>query len=929
MGIIHNQRGLQARISSKTCIFRGKKYCSKCGKFGNFKSRSKYFGRKRRCRNCKQESNSDRFLQYTFCSEKEKWKTKTGYKFTTSESVSQETTLQNGHNVKSIEPSEERRLGMLSRFTRCISSCSNISKTSEISKICNRRNSLPIQSSLFRSDQLTQSVHKNSFSDNSTSKKNGVETVSIFGRLANTKSKKTCIDKKSRVCDQSSDFTRIHNKCSKVRTNPNSDNSLHRGSIRLETRTSVSNSRKIRKSKKVHFSTDTRANCSETLSENFRDNGVMLRTDTEQSSVHETNTNALITGMESHEDEFRLSSSLHTRVESSPVMVVVNDKHNERETFNTGTDVSDHSNRRVEKRVGRSSRQHDSSGVVDNGTKEITHKQSGVGSSILSSKTLSSNFEGQVCSSTIGQHNSLSVLEQTRGDTVHPTLSTDMESVELGNKQQDNAEGSPHNGGQKCFSGQTKSNQGEVHRMDIELGDSQSDIPSLGVPKYRSVCIGTESQMSNILCLESGSSSNSSGCPVNKLGRNVCIRISSPVTDSQGVTTCSKISVHNNSNSATLGEANLVPSDTGHVDRNSNSITQDGESINTGGGEVEDDSSQPRSVQNDCMANIDSKFKEKGFSKNTRKLLSASWRSGTQKDYKSKFRQFSSWCSERNIDPYQASLENCANFLASLYDKGLKYRTIGGYRSMLSSVLPAIDKVPVGQHPYIIRLLKGVFNSRPPERKLLPEWDLPLVLKMFKNPPFSPMKLCKFKYLTWKTAFLVAITTFRRCSDLQALKLGEGSVNIQAKGVTFMRHGLAKQDRANHDNSKIFVPSFPEDRELDPKRTLYEYLKRTEKLRDKENYHEFKLFLSTNKPNRPVTSQTISKWIVKIIKMAYKLAKKKIGKVKGHSTRSIGPSWALFKGASMKNVMDSADWSRSTTFTKFYLKDVNVNFLNL
>ena len=43
---------------------------------------------------------------------------------------------------------------------------------------------------------------------------------------------------------------------------------------------------------------------------------------------------------------------------------------------------------------------------------------------------------------------------------------------------------------------------------------------------------------------------------------------------------------------------------------------------------------------------------------------------------------------------------------------------------MLSSVLPPIDKVPIGQHPYIIRLLKGVFNSRPPKVKLLPDWDL-------------------------------------------------------------------------------------------------------------------------------------------------------------------------------------------------------------
>jgi hypothetical protein len=39
------------------------------------------------------------------------------------------------------------------------------------------------------------------------------------------------------------------------------------------------------------------------------------------------------------------------------------------------------------------------------------------------------------------------------------------------------------------------------------------------------------------------------------------------------------------------------------------------------------------------MALIDKHFKEKGFSKQTRKLLQASWRKGTQKDYSCKFRK--------------------------------------------------------------------------------------------------------------------------------------------------------------------------------------------------------------------------------------------------------------------------------------------------
>ena len=384
-----------------------------------------------------------------------------------------------------------------------------------------------------------------------------------------------------------------------------------------------------------------------------------------------------------------------------------------------------------------------------------------------------------------------------------------------------------------------------------------------------------------------------------------------------------------NTDSTPVAKTSMVSATTTVISSNSIEIANYKKSANTGSGKKDSRTSKSRNVQSDCMEFIGKQLKTKGFSKQSRELLSASWRSGTQKDYKAKFRQFNSWCDQRKIDPYQASLKDCANYLASLYEKGLKYRTIAGYRSMLSSVLPNIDKTPVGQHPYIIRLLKGVFNSRPSERKLLPEWDLPLVLEMFKKPPFVPMKISRLKYITWKTVFLVAITTFRRCSDLQALRIGEGSVNIQEKGITFIRHGFAKQDRAGHENSKILVPAFPENKLLDPKRAVYEYLKRTQEFREKEDKYETRLFLAINKPHLPVTSQTISSWIVKTIKMAYSQQKKSVGKVKGHSTRAIGPSWALYKGAKMKDILDSADWSRSNTFIKFYLKDVDVNFLNL
>ena len=47
---------------------------------------------------------------------------------------------------------------------------------------------------------------------------------------------------------------------------------------------------------------------------------------------------------------------------------------------------------------------------------------------------------------------------------------------------------------------------------------------------------------------------------------------------------------------------------------------------------------------------------------------------------------------------------------------------------MFSSVLSPFDNISVRQHPYIICLLKWVFNSRPLTITVLPDWDLHKVL---------------------------------------------------------------------------------------------------------------------------------------------------------------------------------------------------------
>ena len=513
--------------------------------------------------------------------------------------------------------------------------------------------------------------------------------------------------------------------------------------------------------------------------------------------------------------------------------------------------------------------------------------------------------------------------ESTGRHKVATSVLQNLGFVEFCTRKQHASKSSAHIGSSEHLRRPIKSRESTTYRMANAQSSSTNTVSDLGDTPDRPICIQGEQTDSSLLFLDSTPRCIGNRCSVSLLGRNVCICVPSNMSHTQSSATYGAVSLSDYSHCTKMASQALVPRPSKIPDSMSKETTSVARPVTTA--QNNDQSSKSRSIQSACLATINRSFQEKGFSNQSRKLISASWRSGTQQDYTGKFNKFCSWCSTRQIDPYSASLVQVADFLTDLFNNGLQYRTIAGYRSMLSAVLQPINNTPVGQHPYIIRLLKGVFNSRPPKVKILPEWDLQLVLNMLQKQPFEPLSKASLKHITFKLIFLMAISTFRRCNDLQSLKIGKGSVCVQKKGITFIRHGLAKQDRESHFGSKIFVPAFEENYRLDPKRALYWYLKKTQLLRvSSDGTVERKIFLALNKPHQAVSTQTISNWIVQTIRMAYDDQKLK---VKAHSTRAIGPSWALYKGASMKSILDAADWSKESTFTQFYLRKLDVEVL--
>ena len=108
----------------------------------------------------------------------------------------------------------------------------------------------------------------------------------------------------------------------------------------------------------------------------------------------------------------------------------------------------------------------------------------------------------------------------------------------------------------------------------------------------------------------------------------------------------------------------------------------------------------------------------------------------------------------------------------------------------------------------------------------------------------------------------------------------------------------------------------PRDKKLCPVRCLKFYLKCTNALRLR--HLNTKLFICTCEPFGPATLQTVSHWVKEImIKAGVNV--KSVTKL---NFRSASSSRAYSMGISLSRIMNRAGWSRGSTFTRHYLRNI-------
>ena len=82
----------------------------------------------------------------------------------------------------------------------------------------------------------------------------------------------------------------------------------------------------------------------------------------------------------------------------------------------------------------------------------------------------------------------------------------------------------------------------------------------------------------------------------------------------------------------------------------------------------------------------------------------------------------------RGFDPLSNSLANILQYLNDQFHSGLASQTINSHRSMLSMTLDPVEGHRIGEHPLVVQLLKGCFNSKPPRARYNKMWDPDVIL---------------------------------------------------------------------------------------------------------------------------------------------------------------------------------------------------------
>ena len=253
-------------------------------------------------------------------------------------------------------------------------------------------------------------------------------------------------------------------------------------------------------------------------------------------------------------------------------------------------------------------------------------------------------------------------------------------------------------------------------------------------------------------------------------------------------------------------------------------------------------------------------------------------------------------------------MSDVINFLASLYEKGLSYSVIKSAKASLNLILAFPPYSSIGEHPLIIKFMKGVFNTRPPTRKFGFVWDVKILFDYFRE--LGDNENLKDDVLSHKILLLLVLLGGQRINTIFWFRTDELICNDLS--ATFAPSHVLKHSNENRKQD-IFEYRAYHDKKLCVIACLRAYLARRN---TRVQSHCKKLLITHKKPYHEASIDTLRRWVKTLFNNIG------IFNFSAHSCRSASTSKALAIGIDIDEILKKGCWSNEKTFFDFYKKDI-------
>ena len=400
----------------------------------------------------------------------------------------------------------------------------------------------------------------------------------------------------------------------------------------------------------------------------------------------------------------------------------------------------------------------------------VSHQLARVRSSMAGLESIQKGSSGEACVAKHGQHHSCSVREQAGGATLLLTVDQGGGPAPVVSRVGDLSNC-------KVCTGETQhsSRLSESVSHDPPIGvdfspqDSRTGVGKVVQTAHRSFCNKVQQEAAAVCVSSSGPTSMGGRCSRDSMDKSVSVCLSpvlnSEKSDKKGKSRRSK----SDSRGSDVGIATVVSRSSGSVPRRSSSAGS--RSSRSSSAKVGCSSRRSSSVKSARVVSVRESLQSRGASDEVIDFVDQAHRPGTKKVYRSRWTAWCQYCVRKDISPTSPSHIQLANYLAYLAkSKGLSASAVKGHRSAIATTLKQLGRRSFSEDPLLRDVIRGVSLNEARSPKHFPAWDVLPVLESLRLPPYEPIESCDLKSLSCKTAFLVALASGRRCSEIHALK---------------------------------------------------------------------------------------------------------------------------------------------------------------